>query len=80
MAISDRPAGPTDPVWWRSPYDGQLHLFRIVGAVAAALCTHSVPVADLVEPVGEEQPRCMACLLDWGTELTGRHGDRDRYA
>lgn len=74
-------ASPPDPVWMRWQRDNQLHLFRgRVGEAGVTLCALMVPVADLAEPEGEDEQRCMQCLLNWGGELADRHGDRDRYA
>jgi len=69
------------PPWRRSTRDGQLHLIgRVVAEVSEALCTHTVPTAELAEPGGEDEPRCHGCLLVLGDQLASRIGDRDRYA
>jgi hypothetical protein len=70
------------PPWFGSPYDGQLHLLeRLVGETAQAWCTHSAPLADTRAPADDEtEPRCMACLLNWGENLAQRFGDADRYS
>lgn len=76
---------PSSPGWtWMvSPYDEQLHCFEALGEhFAEAMCSHCAPRLKLT-PDDEEcsAPRCVACLLIHGDELTrrGRIGERDRW-
>jgi hypothetical protein len=74
------PPGTNDVSWRTSPYDAaHVHAFRpFDGGVAEALCTHSVPAAQVSEE-DDSAAKCVACLLILGDQLADVHGDRDRY-
>ena len=67
-------------IWKKSPWDHNVHAFRVLGEVASeAICEHSVLTRRLEEPSDDDR-YCHACRLMHGLELSERHGDRDRYA
>jgi hypothetical protein len=66
--------------WRLSPWDGQVHAFRVLGEVVSeAICSHSARTSRLTEP-NDHDRRCQGCMLLHGIELAEQHGERDRYA
>jgi hypothetical protein len=61
--------------WLLSPWDHQVHAFpddKIGDVTAEAICTHSALVSRLSNKDGR---KCLGCVLLYGDELTGRHGE-----
>jgi hypothetical protein len=60
-------------LWWRSPYDSQVHAFPAAQATELTLnqyhaaCTHRAPVDQLVRK--REGRVCTACLIRVGSRL-----------